>query len=94
MKNTKVTTSLGKFLEWCLYIEVNKFRCMDDSKEYEIVLDSGEIRFKDQYGQIQELESRQFVEFTLTDDQEQIIFENIKKMWKVEYFIKFGGDLI
>ena len=93
MEGTKITTKLNDYLEWCLYLDINKFRCMDDMHEYEIVLDGGDIKFKDKYDVIHNLSMDQFLEFTLTDQQVQMIFDNILKMKKIENFIKIGGEL-
>ena len=93
MKETKITTKLDNFLEWCLYFNVNKFRCMDDMHEYEILLDGGDIKFKDKYEVIHNLSMEQFVEFTLTEQQVHMIFDSILRMKKIENFIRNGGNL-
>lgn len=93
MKGTKITTKLDNFLEWCLYFDVNKFRCMDDMHEYEIILDGGDIKFKDKYDVIHNLSMEQFVEFTLTEQQVHMIFDSILRMKKIENFIRNGGNL-
>lgn len=93
MNGTKITTKLNDYLEWCLYLDINKFRCMDDMREYEIILDSGDIKFKDKYDVVHDLSMEQFVEFTLTEQQVQMIFDNILRMKKIENFIKIGSEL-
>lgn len=93
MKETKITTKLNNFLEWSLYFDINKFRSMDDMHEYEIIIDGGDIKFKDKYDIIHNLSMEQFVEFTLTEQQTQRIFDNTLKMKKVERFIEFGCNL-
>lgn len=92
-RSIKITTKLDNFLEWCLYFDINKFRCMDDMHEYEIIIDGGDIKFKDKYDIIHNLSMEQLVEFTLTEQQTQRIFDNTLKMKKVENFIKFGCNL-